>query len=506
MKYSNPIIAGFNPDPSICRVGDDFYLATSSFEFFPGVPIYHSKNLVNWEHIGYCLSRDSQLPLQGCAPSRGIYAPTIRYHDGVFFVIAANVSGGGTFIVRTEDIRGEWSEPTWLNMYAFDPSLFWDDDGACYMVFVQWVDDEAGHYLCKIDPFSGKLLSEAVLLTHGCGGKATEGPHIYKIHGKYYLLLSEGGTEYGHMVKILRSDSIFGPYVECPRNPVLTHRELGSDDSDSIQGVGHADIIEDQNGNWWAVCLGFRPNGAFYHNLGRETFLAPLVWDSDGWPIIGNNGRLNQVMEGPLPNCDGREAASDSYSFLDDFDGESLGLRWNFVRNPQRENYEIQGGKLILRGTDETLSTPCGNPTALMVRQQAFESCVTATMEGEIAFGQASGITVFLNQNAHYDIFVSREDDGFYVNLRRQVFDINVITERHKIDYNGDIRLRIDTARDFHSFYYELDGECIFLGRGMTAGLCKEAVFPMSFTGCYLGMFSENGTVAFDSFEVNVKD
>ncbi len=506
MKYFNPIIPGFNPDPSICRVGDDFYIATSTFEFFPGVPIYHSKNLVNWEHIGYCLTRKPQLPLQGCGASKGIYAPTIRYHDGVFFMIAANVSGGGTFIVHTPDIHGEWSEPVWLNMYGFDPSLFWDDDGTCYMVAVHWIDDEAGHYLYKIDPFTGKILSEAFLLTHGCGGKATEAPHIYKIHGKYYLLLSEGGTEYGHMVKILRSNSIYGPYEECPRNPILTHRESGGDGSDSIQGVGHADIVEDQNGNWWAVCLGFRPISAFYHNLGRETFLAPLVWDSEGWPIIGNNGRLNTIMEGSLPGKVENPVSADNFSFFDDFNGDKLDLRWNFLRNPLAENYELKNSKLTLRGSDITLSTPCGNPTMLAVRQQAFENSVTATMSGDVALGQSSGITVFYNDSAHYDILVSKEEDGFYVNLRRQIFDINVITDRRKIDYSGSIRLRIETATDFHSFYYEVDGEWILLGRGMTAGLCKEAIFPLSFTGCYLGMFSEKGEIDFDSFAVTVKD
>jgi len=234
--------------------------------------------------------------------------------------------------------------------------------------------------------------------------------------------------------------------------------------------------------------------------------LAPLVWDDEGWPLIGNNGRLNTIMEGPLPGKSECLVSSDNYSFFDDFNEAKLDLRWNFVREPQTENYELQNGELILRGSDITLSTPCGNPTMLAVRQQAFENRITATMMGNITLGQSSGITVFYNNSAHYDILVSRENDDFYVNLRRHIFDLNVITERRKIDYSGSIRLRIDTATDFHSFYYELDGEWILLGRGMTAGLCKEAIFPLSFTGCYLGMFSENGTVAFDSFAVTVKD
>ena len=268
MRYKNPIISGFHPDPSICRVGEDFYLVTSTFEFFPGVPIFHSRNLVNWELINYCLTTDTQLPLYGCKPSRGIYAATIRYHDGTFFMVTTNVSDKGNFIVHTNDVKGQWSEPVWVKQRGIDPSLFWDDDGTCY--FVSNGDDKGnrGIYLCKIDPFTGEMLTASTLISEGCGGrhcsgKHPEAPHVYKKDNWYYLMLAEGGTEYGHMETIQRSRNIWGPYEQGgPYQPMLTHRdEFRNPIYAGIQATGHADIIEDQNGRWWLVCLGIRPIG-----------------------------------------------------------------------------------------------------------------------------------------------------------------------------------------------------------------------------------------------------
>ena len=167
MQYQNPIIPGYNPDPSICRMGDDFYLVTSTFEFFPGVPIYHSKNLVNWELVNYCLTTDTQLPLQGCRPSGGIYAPTIRYHDGMFYMVTTNVTHKGNFIVHTDDIRGQWSEPAWVKQGGIDPSLFWDEDGTCYFVSNGSDKGERGIYLCKINPLTGEMLTPSRLISKG---------------------------------------------------------------------------------------------------------------------------------------------------------------------------------------------------------------------------------------------------------------------------------------------------------------------------------------------------
>ncbi len=505
MKYKNPIISGFNPDPSICRVGDDFYLVTSSFEFFPGVPIYHSKNLINWELINYCLTTDAQLPLGRCRASSGIYAATIRFHEGYFFMTTTNVASKGNFIVHTKDIKGVWSEPAWVKQKGIDPSLFWDEDGTCYFVSNGSDQGEGGKiFVCKIDPFTGEMLTPSRLISEGCGGKHPEAPHIYKKDEWYYLVLAEGGTEYGHMETIQRARDIMGPYEPCPYGPILSHAGNCQDAlSTAIQATGHADLVEDQNGNWWMVCLAIRPLGPMLHNLGRETFLAPVTWNDEGWPVVGNQGRIRLQMEGNMPGPEPMPVVRD---FVDDFDGEKLDLNWNFVRNPERERYVLDNSRITINGGETTLSTAKGRPTLIAVRQPEF--CIEATtdMEGNISLGQRSGLTVFYNDTAHYEIFVTAKEDGYYVCVGKQVGDICVISSSRKIDYPGNIRFKIESDREWYTFFYECDGEWQELGKGMTAFLCTEATCTMTYTGVYIGLFSENGTVSFDDFSLKVKD
>jgi xylan 1,4-beta-xylosidase len=296
MQYNNPVIPGFYPDPSICWVGDDYYLVTSSFEYFPGVPIFHSKDLVNWRQIGHCLTTERQLPLAKAWSSGGIYAPTIRHHDGSFYMITTNVSGVGNFFVRSEQPVGPWSDPIPVAQSGIDPSLFFDDDGRVYFQSARNGDEGNGIYQCEIDISTGSMLTESRLIWKGTGGAHPEAPHLYKINGYYYLIIAEGGTEYGHMVTIARSSDPYGPYEPCPNNPILSHRSLSS----SIHATGHADLVQAHDGSWWAVFLGIRPvSYPFGHHLGRETFLAPVTWSSDGWPVIGHGGRgLWYLFEG----------------------------------------------------------------------------------------------------------------------------------------------------------------------------------------------------------------
>ncbi len=499
MKYQNPIISGFNPDPSVCRVGNDYYLVTSTFEFFPGVPIYHSKNLVNWELINYCLTTDEQLPLHNAGSSFGIYAATIRYHDGTFFMTTTNISDKWNFIVHTKDIRGQWSEPAWVDQKGIDPSLFWDDDGACYFVSNGSCSPEEAIYLCKIDPFTGEKLSPSTIISKGCGGMNPEGPHIYKRDGWYYLMLAEGGTAHGHMETILRSKDIFGPYEECPRNPILTHRDLmETDPRAAIRGTGHGDLLEDHNGNWWMVHLGIRYRGLF--NLGRETFLAPVVWDESGWPIVGDNGCIDTAMEGPLPGPIPTPVRCD---FKDDFDKDKLNINWNFVRNPERERYKLENSHVILKGGENTISTPNAKPTMIVIRQPEHKVEALTYMEGDIQKGQRAGLTAFYNDIAHYDIFVTKKEDGYYVCLGKRIFDIDIVTECHKIDYQGRIGLKLDMSDcSWCVFSYEINGKWTVLGKGMSKPLCTEVMPCLAFTGALVGLFSENGTAKFDSFEM----
>ncbi len=500
MHYSNPIIPGFNPDPSICRAGEDFYLVTSSFEFFPGVPIYHSKNLVNWELINYCLTGDEQLPLFHCASSGGVYAPTLRYYEGTFFMTTTNVSHGGNFIVHTKNIRGKWSRPAWVKQGGIDPSLFWDEDGRCYFVSNGSDKGEGGRiFLCEIDPFTGEMQTESKLISDGCGGKYPEAPHIYKRNGWYYLMLAEGGTEYGHMETLQRARNIYGPYEPCPHNPILSHGGNCRDPlSTAIQATGHADIVEDQNGNWWLVCLGIRPIGAMLHNLGRETFLSPMHWTGDDWIQVGDHGRIRLQMKGLLP---GGEPAPVKHDFEDHFDAETLNLRWNFVRNPQRERYALENSRLVINGGSTTLSTLQGHPALVAVRQPEF--CIEAEtcMEGDIVPGQRSGLTAYYNDSAHYEIFLTRRADEHYVCLSKRVGDIEVVTAAQEIDdYKGTVYLKLKTDRQWYTFYYKIGDDWRELGRGMTAFLCTEATCTMTYTGVFIGLFSEKGTAKFDFF------
>ena len=377
MEYRNPIIPGYNPDPSVCRAGDDFYLVTSSFEFFPGVPVRTSKNLVNWQLIGHVLDRQSQLPLAGSPPSGGIYAPTIRYHDGLFYMITTEVnrmfaSGRtGNFIVHAKDPAGPWSEPVFVDQFGIDPSLFWDDDGRCY--FCGTGHDEAfggqGIVFFEVDPLTGDILSEKEFISHGSGGKCPEGPHIYKKDGWYYLMLAEGGTEYGHMETIARSRDIRGPYAFCPDGPLLTCRGQ-SGDCNAVQATGHAELFDDADGNWWVVSLGIRPTGPMLHHLGRETFLAPVVW-KDGWPYMAQKGVMKPVMDGPLPAADTVTPVSDDLSV--DFTAAAPRPReFTGLRDPIAENYRPEAAGLRLCGTAQHLSAPNTNPTWLGVRQTRF--------------------------------------------------------------------------------------------------------------------------------------
>lgn len=304
----NPILPGFYPDPSICAVGRDFYLVNSTFAYFPGVPIFHSRDLAHWRQIGNVLTRPSQLPLDGCRHSRGIYAPTLRYHDGTFYLITTNISGGGNFIVTARDPAGPWSEPYWLGDAApgIDPSLLFDDDGRCYYVGNRPNPDGERYggdweiWAQELDLNTMRLTGESHALWKGALRDVIwpEGPHLYKKDGMYYLMIAEGGTGPNHSVSVARSEHVFGPYVGNPNNPILTHRHLGA--QYPVTCVGHGDLAADAEGNWYMVMLGMRPCGG-HTIMGRETFLARVEWQN-GWPVVTRCGKVG----GNVPRAFGR--------------------------------------------------------------------------------------------------------------------------------------------------------------------------------------------------------
>lgn len=497
MHYTNPIISGYNPDPSIARVGEDFYLCTSTFEFFPGVPIYHSKNLADWELIGHCLTRESQLGLHNCKPSSGIFAPTIRYQDGTFYMITTNVTtmmgaGKGNFIIHTDDIRGEWSEPAWVDHIGIDPSLFFDEDGSAYYCGTTFNDKNQGIVLFKVNPETGEILSEKKVISQGCGGKCPEAPHIYKINGKYYLLLAEGGTEYGHMVTIQRADHIEGPYEPCPHNPIISHRNTNGN---PIQCTGHADIIEDQNGKWWMVLLGTRPTGPMLHHLGRETFLTEVTWEN-GWPKT--SGLLELEMEADLPA--GRQPIEKV--FHTDFEEEKLPLAFNWVRNPEKSRYILQPDKSLIKldGENKGLTGGWHAPTFIGIRQKDLNTVTTVRLNLNMKKGTVAGLSAYYMDTHHYEIRVSCKDNGFSVELNKAIYDLEGVTASKII--NGDfVDLRINSDKEKYYFSYSLDGkEFVEIGTALTAGLATEITEIMTFTGTYLGIFAQNGVAEFDSF------
>ena len=491
MHYQNPVIPGFNPDPSLCRVGEDFYLVTSSFEFFPGVPIYHSRNLVNWELIGHCLTDETQLPLKKCRASGGIWAPTLRCHQGRFYMTTTNSMDGGNFYVTAESIHGPWSAPVWVEMEGIDPTIFFDEDGSSWYLTNGGIDGESGLILAPIDLATGKLLTAPRLICRGSGGRALEAPHLYKIHDTYYLLAAEGGTEEGHMVTIFRSNQIEGPYEGCPRNPILTHRDRLWD---PIQATGHADLVEDQNGNWWAVCLAIQTIGGMHlHNLGRETYLAPVSW-VDGWPVIGNEGTVSYGMDGPLPS----PATPACHDFFDAFESPAFHKEWNWVRNLDKSSYLIKDGALTLKHHQIPLSAPTGSPCFMGIRQTGFISTFEATvMPGEHSFG---GLTAYLCDTNHYDVFARRNGDRLTVGLRKCLLDIETITCELEQAAEGPVWLRIVTGPQRYDFFASIDGVTWMpLGSGMTAGLCTEVTPRMTFTGVYLGLWCDEGGMQFRS-------
>ena len=495
MTYKNPVIRGYHPDPSICRVGKDFYMVTSTFEFFPGVPIFHSKNLVNWELISYCLTDEEQLPLEGCRPSGGIFAPTIRYHDGIFYMITTNITGGGNFIVHTRDIRGKWSTPAWVDQPGIDPSLLFDG-GKVYFTGTGFENGRQVIHLFQVDPMTGERLENPVAISEGCGGICPEAPHLYRIGEYYYLMLAEGGTEYGHMVTIQRSKSPYGPYEPCPHNPILTHRHLNS----PIKATGHADIVEDQNGNWWLVCLGIRPlPHNMLHNIGRETFLTPMIW-RDGWPIVGNGGTIAMEMDGPLPA--GVEPVS--FDFEDYFSEDRFHLRWNWLRNPKMNNYTLRSqGGVALTGSDITLSTPDASPTWLGIRQPEIHAEAQAEFIVNPVEGQRSGLTAYYADGYHYGAYITKEGDQVYACLTLRVHNIEQTFHRLLPDYQDSIAFKAVADERAYHFYYKTAEEWVLLGSGLAAGLCTEATWQMTFTGTYFALFSERGEAICTRFAMN---
>jgi hypothetical protein len=363
---SEPVLPGFYPDPTICRVGDDYYLAHSSFEYFPGVPIWHSRDLLSWTQLGHVLTRRSQFARGDGRPSSGIYAGTLRHHDGRFVYVTTNVNDfeAGQLVVQADDPAGPWSDPVRVpGAIGIDPDLVWDADGQCFLTWkaMSFTEGEVGILQARLDLASGRLLDPPYPVWQGSGLDAVEGPHLYEVGGCWYLMLAEGGTERGHAVTVARGSSPSGPFESCPHNPVLTSRSTIS----PVQNTGHADLVRTADGDWAAVYLGTRPRGSTpgFHVLGRETFVAGVGW-VDGWPVF-DQGRFS------VPPTETQ--------FVDSFDAAELDHRWVVPEGEPAVTVQVHpaGGIRIL-----PLSSTSASAALLCVRVRDLRWRAEVVLEG----------------------------------------------------------------------------------------------------------------------------
>jgi len=423
MIIQNPILTGFNPDPSICRVGDDYYIATSTFEWFPGVQIHHSRDLANWRLLGRALDRPSQLPMRGCQNSGGIWAPCLTHAEGKFWLVFTNVhhhmSGvvmdTPNYLVTADRIEGPWSEPVYLNSNGFDPSLFHDDDGRKYIVQMQMGEAFTpvrfdGIILQEFDPVKMELVGESQKIWPGSAIGITEGPHILKRDGWYYLITAEGGTALRHAISICRSKNLWGPYELHPENPILTSFQK---DHLTLQSTGHGCFVETQNEEWLTVHLCHRPlqrPGRLVFDreqnksapLGRETCIQKLRWDADGWPRLAHcDNSPRDTIEVNLPPHPWPQE-----NLKDHFDGPGLNIHFQTLREPIEEDWcslTHRSGWLSLRGRDSLAS--CFDQSLIARRLQHFqaraETCVSFQPQN---FKQTAGLIAYYDR-LHYHYF-----------------------------------------------------------------------------------------------------
>jgi xylan 1,4-beta-xylosidase len=504
--FDNPILPGFYPDPSICRVGDDYYLVTSTFEYFPGVPIFHSKDLVHWRQLGHVLTRESQLPLAAAKSSEGIFAPTLRYHGGTFYLITTNVGGGGNFYVTASDPAGEWSDPIWVKepVFGMDPSLFFDDDGRVYYTR-HGGGERGGAYQTELDVKSGTLLGDPRLIWSGTGGVWPEGPHLYKVDGRYYLMLAEGGTSTGHGVTIARASQPFGPFEPYAQNPILTHSNRPNE---AIQATGHADLVQTPDGRWWTVFLGIRRWDGEHHHLGRETFLAPVAWNAEEWPVVNGGApiALDMARDGlPAPHpFDG--VPDPDAAVRDEFDGQALGLDCNFLRHPPQGGWSLheRPGFLRLHGSTRGLDA-IGSPAFVGRRQRHFRVSVRTRLDfSPRSHADRAGLALRANEANHYELVLTGGPGQ-----RRAIASMRVqgqtslLADAHVPD--GPVELDIEAFPDRYELSVITGSNTQPLGSAPTAPLSSEAAG--GFTGVYIGLFATTRAATpmppadFDAFE-----
>jgi alpha-N-arabinofuranosidase len=504
--YRNPVIAGFHPDPSIVRVGLDYYLVTSSFAYFPGLPVFHSTDLVNWRQIGHALTRRSQLKLEsGERMSRGIFAPTIRYHDGLFYIITTDVDGIGNFYVTAENPAGPWSDPFPLpQVKGIDPDLFFDDDGRVYVTYNSEPQGPAlydGHraiWLAELDLAENRVResSKRVIVNGGVDLSRQpiwiEGPHLYKHNGWYYLLCAEGGTADQHSEVVFRTRSLDEAFVAYANNPILTQRDLDPDRPDPVTSTGHADLVMTPGGDWWAVFLGIRPYPGGFHNTGRETFMLPVHW-TDEWPRILDPGvPVPWQAERPAiePAARVEPPLTGNFTWRDEFDRSELEPGWVRLRTSDVAwaKLDPSNGELLMR------ALPIG-------LEEKTQPAFLARVQQNLAFGASTrlalprteavvaGLAIFQSSDFNYFAGVRRTGNRFTVTLEEvREGVVSTLARSEFITSGAHIVLGMEQRDARLSFYYTLaDGGKTWLDAQVDAKTLSTQVAG-GFVGVTLGL------------------
>lgn len=509
-EFYSPILQGCYPDPSITRKGEDYYLVNSSFSMFPGVPIFTSKDLVNWKQVGHVLDRPSQLKVEKSGVSHGIYAPDIKYnkHNDTFYMITTQFAGGiGNMVVKTKDPAKGWSEVQKLNFEGIDPSIFFDDDGKAYIVHndapPQGTEQYNGHRVIKIwdyDLEKDQVIagSDKIIVNGGVDLSQKpiwiEGPHIYKKNGKYYLMCAEGGTGGNHSEVIFMSDSPKGPYVPAGNNPILTQRYFPKDRKEKVDWAGHADLVETPDGQYYGVFLAIRPNEKNRVNKGRETFILPVDW-SGKYPVF-QNGLVPMKPKLKLPagvqNQNGQNGffPNGNFTYNDKLTDKNLDFRWIAMRGP-RENFITATKNGVKVNPMETNIKALAPVSSLFHRLQHedFETSVTLDYKPK-SEKELAGITLYQSETFNYVFGITKKDKDFYIVLERTEKGQSKLIASEKISLSKPVKLQVVADKDEHSFNYSLDGKNYKNLGGPVSGDILSTDVAGGFTGSLIGLYS----------------
>lgn len=483
-EYINPILSGYYPDPTITRVGDDYYLVNSSFAHFPGLPIFKSKDLVNWVQIGNAIDRPSQLDFTGRRTSEAVFAPDISWHDGVFYIVNTCVACRNNFVITATDPAGPWSDPIWLPFEGIDPSIYWEGDKA-YIVNNRAPDEPPrydGHraiWIQEYDWRAGKMVGPSTQLINGgvdISKKPVwiEGPHIFRKDGYYYLTAAEGGTSVNHSQVVLRSKKLRGPYLPYADNPILTQRDMDPNRPDPIGSAGHAKLIQTQKGDWWATFLAVRPYEGDLYNIGRETFLLPVTW-KDGWPIILPRGEKIPHV-GKVPDLPAQPSPalpmSGNFTYTDEFDGDRLAMQWIGIRTPHQPFYRVTNGALELES-----GTPLGDLNGVPAFVGRRQQHAIATMSTTLRFtpekdGDTAGLAAVQSDRSHMLFTITQVGGKKLIALTsRDNADTDTLVASAPLPAAGPVTLTIHADGGKMAFDYEVNGQRTTLKSDLDATL-----------------------------------